>query len=275
MTVVFGALTLLFTPNFPEKAQSWFLKWNERERLIALLEESRGKEAGNSGELQHDTPMWRILVDWRIHLFTMCFFCCDITASSVSAFAPTILTELGYASTTAQLMSMPIWASGIVASFTVTIIATRFNSRWACVLLSICLQIAGWSIMKVYPPQPGVRYLGLFLMSMGTFPQMPLLMAWLSSNLRGRKHLAVGMAWQVGFGNCANFVSANVFIRGERPRYPTGITVGLSFTCVGFALVTLATALLVILNRRRVLRLSRLEGERRTLEESRSFKYLL
>ena len=163
MTVVFGCLVNLFTPNFPEKAQNWFLKPHERERLIAMLEASRGKEGGNSAaDASEGIPAWRIFLDWRIQLFTLAFFCCDITASSVSAFSPTILTELGYRSTTAQLMTMPVWASGIVASFTVTFIATRANKRWPFVLLAICLQIAGWTIFKVYPPAPGVRYLGLF-----------------------------------------------------------------------------------------------------------------
>lgn len=168
MTVFFGALIMIFTPNFPEKAQNWFLKAHERERLIVLLEASRGKEGSNNNSAvnsSNSTPAWKIFLDWRVQLFTLAFFCCDITASSVSAFSPTILTELGYQSTTAQLMTMPIWASGIAATFVVTFLATHVNSRWAFVLFSICLQIAGWSIMKVYPPQPGVRYLALFLMS--------------------------------------------------------------------------------------------------------------
>lgn len=41
--------------------------------------------------------------------------------------------------------------------------------------------------MRVYVPQAGVRYAALFLMSVETFPQMPILMGWLSANLKGRK----------------------------------------------------------------------------------------
>lgn len=274
MTVVFGALTFVFLPNFPEKAQSWFLKQNEKERLILLLESSRGKEGNGQVDNSASIPAWKIFLDWRIHLLTMCFFCCDVTASSVSAFSPSILTDLGYISTTAQLMTMPIWAAGIAASFSVTWLATRLNKRWAFILLSVSFQIAGWSIMKAYPPSPGARYAGLVFMSIGTFPQMPLLMGWLSANLRGRKFLAVGMAWQVGFGNCANFVSANMFIRGERPRYPTGITTGLSLTCLGFVLVTTAILLFVGLNRRRAQRMERMTPEEQAEEESKSIKFV-
>lgn len=44
MTVFFGLIALIFTPNFPEKAQSWLLKPEERDYLIAKLEHSRGLE---------------------------------------------------------------------------------------------------------------------------------------------------------------------------------------------------------------------------------------
>ena len=274
MTIVFGIMTTLFTPNFPEKAQNWFLKPHEKERLILLLEHSRGKEGNGQVDNSASIPAWRIFLDWRIHLLTMCFFCCDITASSVSAFSPSILTDLGYISTTAQLMTMPIWAAGIAASFSVTWLATRLNKRWAFILLSVCFQIAGWTIMKVYPPAPGLRYTGLVFMSIGTFPQMPLLMGWLSANLRGRKYLAIGMAWQVGFGNCANFVSANMFIKTQRPRYPTGISTGLAFTCVGFALVVTALLLFVMKNRSREKRLGAMGADERFEEEKKSIKFV-
>lgn len=250
MTIAISIPVLIFCPNFPSQAQSWFLKPEERDRLVAQLEASRGLESSGSGA--DDVPLWRILLDWRIHLLTMCFFCCDMTAASVNAFAPTILTELGWTNTTAQLMSMPLWATGMVFAFGVTWLASsRLDCRTPFLLAAICAQIAGWVVMRVYVPRVGVRYAALFLMAAGTFPQMPILMAWLSANLRGRRFLAVGMAWMVGFGNCANFVSSNVFIAAESPRYVTGFTNGLVFACVGFLLVGLAFVLFYFGNRRR------------------------
>ncbi|KAF2166673.1 hypothetical protein M409DRAFT_23304 [Zasmidium cellare ATCC 36951] len=273
MTVFFGLIALIFTPNFPKKAQHWFLKPNEREYLIAKLEASRGLE--EKGSVADDVSIWKVLVDWRIHLFTLCFFCCDITASSISAFMTSILKELGWTSSRAQVMTMPVWGSGIFFTFLVTWTASRVNFRAPFILASTCSQLVGWAIMVAYVPAPGVRYAALFFMSIGTFPQMPLLMTWLSNNLRGRKYLAVGMAWQVGFGNRANFVSSNVFITGQAPRYRTGFANGLGWTCSGFALVCFTTLLLSIKNKRRADRVSRLSVEERAPEEQKSFKFLL
>jgi hypothetical protein len=83
------------------------------------------------------------------------------------------------------------------------------------------------------------------------------------------------MAWCTGFGNAANFVSANMFIKTERPRYPSGISVGLSFCCIGFALVSFITALLVRLNKRRDTKLGSLSEEERAVRADKGFKFVL
>ncbi|KAI0146774.1 major facilitator superfamily domain-containing protein [Pestalotiopsis sp. NC0098] len=273
MTIAIAIPILLFCPNFPQQAQSWFLKPDERDRVLRQLEASRGAEI--KGSAADNVALWKVLVDWRIHLFTMCFFCCDITAASISAFSPTILTELGWTNTVAQLMTMPVWASGIISSFTITYLASRLNFRTPFVVGCICLQLIGWIIMRVYVRQAGVRYLALFFMSMGTFPQMPIFMAWLSANLRGHKYLAVGMAWMVGFGNCANFISSNVFIKAEAPRYVTGFTNGLVFTIVGMLLTLLGCALLVVKNKKREAARARMTDSEREAYDDVYFKFVL
>ncbi|KAI1335985.1 major facilitator superfamily domain-containing protein [Xylariaceae sp. FL0016] len=249
MTVAISLFVIGFCPNFPQEAQGWFLKAHERDRLIYQLEQSRGMES--KGSVAYDVSIWRVLFDWRIHLFTMAFFCCDVTASSLSAFSPTILTELGWKAQTAQLFAMPIWAAGIVSSFCVTWTASRLDLRTPFMLVCICFQLIGWIILRLYVASAGVRYMALFFMSAGTFPQMPMLMAWLSANLRGRKYLAVGMAWMVGFGNCANFISSNVFITQERPQYSTGASTGLGFAALGFTLVCTGMGLILLQNKKR------------------------
>lgn len=109
-------------------------------------------------------------------------------------------------------------------------------------------------------------------MAIGSIPQMPLLMAWLSANLRGRKYLAVGMAWMVGFGNCANLVSSNVFITNQAPHYLTGMITGVVFTCLGLLLVCLTAVVLAVLNRRRAHRLAGMLADEREHENLVTFK---
>jgi hypothetical protein len=81
-------------------------------------------------------------------------------------------------------------------------------------------------------------------MSAGTFIQMTMTTSWLVNNLRGRASLAVGTAIILGVGNCANFVSSNVFIKTEAPRYPTAFRTGLGLTAAGAVFCVIYVGLL-------------------------------
>ena len=173
---------------------------------------------------------------------TIIFFCCDMGAASIASFAPTILKQLGWTNSQAQVMSIPIWMVGIVFCLSCSYLSGRLRIRWPFILFGISLSLTGWAINRAQVNPPGVRYFALFAIASGTFIQMPILVGWLSGNLRGRPAKAVGTAIQLGIGNCANFVSANVFITGQAPKYPTGFGAGLGITVVGLA-VCVATIL--------------------------------
>lgn len=70
---------------------------------------------------------------------------------------------------------------------------------------------------------------------------MPMMVVWLNNNLHGRSEKAVAAAIQLGFGNSVNFVSSNVFIATEAPRYKTGFLTGIVLVvCGGFFAVAFA-----------------------------------
>jgi len=165
------------------------------------------------------------------------FFCCDVTAASMSAFIPTILTELGWTAKLAQAMSIPVWLAGIVTQLSGAWLSARIGLRFPFIFGGILLVLIGWSIHIAYSEGRDVsaaaRYLSLFLMSAGTFIQMSLTTSWLANNLRGRASLAMGTAIILGIGNCANFVSSNVFVKKEAPFYPTAFRTGLGITAAG------------------------------------------
>jgi hypothetical protein len=165
------------------------------------------------------------------------FFCCDMTAASMSSFIPTILTELGWKSATAQAMSIPIWLNGMVFQVTAAVLSARTGLRFPYILFGITCVAVGWMIQIVYSENGAVsagwRYFGLFCMSAGTFLQMTMTTSWMSNNLRGRPSVAMGTAIILGIGNCANFVATNVFIKHEAPYYPTAFRTGLGITLSG------------------------------------------
>jgi MFS family permease len=182
------------------------------------------------------------------------FFCCDMTAASMSSFIPTILTEMGYTAALAQVMSIPIWATGIVFQVFGCWVSGRIGWRFPFVLLGILFVLGGWIIQLYYSETKGlaagIRYFSLFIMSGGTFLQMAMTTSWMTNNLRGRASTAVGTAMILGLGNCANFVASNVFITRERPFYRTGFRTGLAITVVGAGICMVFVGLLWLHNKK-------------------------
>lgn len=185
---------------------------------------------------------------------TLMFFCCDMTAASMSSFIPTILTELGWKAARAQVMSIPIWLTGIVFQVFGCWVSGRVGWRFPFVLAGIMLALIGWIIQVHYSENKGlaagVRYFSLFAMSSGTFIQMAMTTSWMTNNLRGRASIGVGTAIILGLGNCANFVASNVFIKKEAPFYPTGFRTGLGLTIAGAVICLIFVGILWLHNRK-------------------------
>ena len=201
------------------------------------------------------------------------FFCCDMTAASMTSFIPTILLELGWQAAKAQVMSIPIWLTAIVVQVCGAWISGRIGWRFPFILIGIALATVGWAIQIVYSNNrglsPGVRYFSLYAMSSGTFLQMVMSTAWMTNNLRGRASVGVGTAIVLGLGNCANFVASNVFKKAEAPFYPTGFRTGLGIT-VASAVVCVVYVGLLWLHNRKVDRKRRVMGEE--LDDQVDFK---
>ena len=99
---------------------------------------------------------------------------------------------------------------------------------------------------------------------------MPLYIGLLTANLRGRAHQSLGTALQLGLGNCANFISSNIFISKQAPRYPVGFGTGLGITVLSFPLMILVMVLFSRHNAKIEKRLA--DGE--VLDDQVDYKYV-
>lgn len=249
ITIFFSIFVFIFTPDFPGRDTG--LSDSERARLVARLEADKGVES----EAIKNVGWFKIVTDYRIWITTLLFFCADMSAGSLSSFNPTILSQLGWTKRRAQVMTIPgkrfiqsfqmtllmkmtVWIIGIVGALVSTLTAGHLNMRWPFILPSICVSIIGWAIHVSYQ-KVAVRYLAQFLISFGTFCQMPLYIGLLTANLRGRALQGAGTAIILGFGNCANFVASNVFITTQAPRYPVGFRTGLAITVLALPVMLL------------------------------------
>jgi hypothetical protein len=107
----------------------------------------------------------------------------------------------------------------------------------------------------------------------GTFITMPLYIGLLTANLRGKAARSIGTALQLGLGNCANFVSSNIFITTQAPEYPVGFGTGLGITALGFPLMLLVVFLFSRHNKKIDAKRARL-GPGEVLDEQVDYKYV-
>lgn len=265
-TVAFGIIAWFIIPAFPQEAT--FLNEEERTFLLARLRRDRGTE-----KIDFKGINWlRVLLDWKIWSFTLIYFCADMGAASISSFTPTILNELGWVASRAQVMSIPIWVVGIVVTLSTSYASGKLSLRWPFVLAGMLFALVGWCLQYEQVQPAGVRYFALYIIAFGSFMQFPILIGWLNSNLRGRPQQAIGSAVQLGVGNCANFVASNVFITLERPKYPTGFATGIGITAL--SIVTLAVLTLVLSWHNRKFD-QRHRGQVEDVEDQEDFRYVL
>lgn len=132
-------LCLCLFPNFPE-TEKWL---SEDERKLAI-ERIKGYAA-----LGHDhitmADVIATLTDWRLYLHHLIELAFSVPFSSISLFAPTIVSGLGYEGLNAQLFTVPPYAIATVVTITVAWISDRYEARsWGA---SMSLFLAGMSFL--------------------------------------------------------------------------------------------------------------------------------
>lgn len=183
---------------------------------------------------------------------------------------------MGWTANEANLRNVPIWLVGAFIALVSNILSAKLKLRFPFILFGSALCTIGWAIQLTQVNPSGVRYFALYLIAAGAFLQLPLCVAWLSANTLGRHRKAVAHALQIGFGNSANFVSANVFIAAQKPKYKTGFSAGLAITVLGLLAACVLEVILLIQNKHADERENRSEKETKLVgKNGMKFRYTL
>ncbi len=231
ITAFCGILLFFLIADFPEEAK--FLKDNERQ----FLKEKLALEAGDS---EFDTKFTfkeiaSCFKDPLIWFPALAYFGLIIPAYSYAYFAPTIIKAFGHSTVQTQLLSVYPWIVAFGFSLIVAVIVDYTNLRWPFVLFTSVLAIIGFAMVYGVKDNTNVRYGGCFMVVMGLYTAMPVLVCWCSMNFSGHLRKSVGTAWQVGFGNIGGIISSFAFLAKDSPKYKSGFSICFSF--VAFAMV--------------------------------------
>jgi MFS family permease len=130
-------------------------------------------------------------------------------------------------------------------------LSDKTRHRFAFALFSLSVCIAGFAILLAVHNNKHVMYAALFLVAMGAYSAMPIIVCLFNMNLGGHHRRAVGSAFQVAFGNCGGIIAVYSFLKKDSPKYVTGYSICISFVCLSLVATITYCAICIAQNRSR------------------------
>ncbi|KAH0537605.1 hypothetical protein FGG08_005597 [Glutinoglossum americanum] len=242
LTCVVALAFFFLLPDFPERSK--WLTEEERVYVVARLRSDQGKSEVEKPIKARDVV--NVFRDWKVFAGGFMYFGMIVPAygppffthpqqnAGYAYFAPTIIQQFGYSPIETQLHSVPPWACAFAFAMLTAALSDRLSHRYLFTLLPTLLAITGFIILLTVHHHPRLQYAALFLVVMGCWSAMPVIICWFSMNLGGHHRRAVGTAWQIGFGNVGGFISTYAFLVKDAPEYRPGYGV-----CMGFCGVSI------------------------------------
>ncbi|KAI9821280.1 MAG: hypothetical protein M1827_004016 [Pycnora praestabilis] len=228
-TIVLAALGKFIIVDWPEDSK--LLNREEKALLFKRLADD-----GHFARMDRldRIAFFRSFFDWKVWVAAFMYFGVVVTGYSTSYFTPTILAELGWTSTKAQVYSIPIYIFAAVAALLTAWLTDKLHHRFGFIVFGNMVAAIGYIILLCQGPAKtgltaGVKYMAVYFITVGVYIAFPVTLVWLGNNLSGHYKRAIGSAIQIGFGNMGGFVAVNVWFTKQAPRYTTGYSIGLGF----------------------------------------------
>jgi MFS family permease len=144
-------------------------------------------------------------------------------AYAIAYFGPIILqTDLGFSVGITQLLSVPHAVFGGIVMVVEGLLSDRYRWRSPTIAFNALCSILGLALLG-WTGVPGVQYLGLFLTHAGCQSNIPAVLAWQASNIRGQWKRVFCSASIITFGGLGGIVGSLSFRTQDAPRYLPGI----------------------------------------------------
>ncbi|KAF9894345.1 hypothetical protein FE257_007848 [Aspergillus nanangensis] len=221
ITVLVGASLPWILPDSPDTAS--FFTEDEKKFMAARLDSDSGTSTGRVG--RHDKLSWQQATLYAFN-FTL----------------PTIISRLGYSTTNAQLLTVPVYVLAIICNVSSGWLSDHLRTRWLFIVCPSCVSILALIglISIPHPRLPGLAYFLLYLLPSGLYPGILAIVTWVNNNLAPSSKRVVGTAVFLSVGNLGGLAGSNIFLTREAPHYWLGYGAG-----IGFCLVAVVCAVIL------------------------------
>ncbi|KAF1988039.1 MFS general substrate transporter [Aulographum hederae CBS 113979] len=228
LTCVVSFAFVFLLPSFPEDA-TW-LTPEEKKYVKDRLRVDQGASAAERRITVSDVK--NVFKDIKVIVAGFMYFGLIVPAYGYAYFSPGIIRSYGYSPIQTQLHSVPPWAAAFGFAMVLAFLSDKLRHRFALAIFAILVSITGFAILLTVHNHRPTQYAALFLVTMGTYSAMPIIVCWFNMNLGGHHRRSVGSAWQVGFGNIGGIIAVYAFLAKDAPRFVPGYSICIAFACL-------------------------------------------
>lgn len=271
VTVIVAAIAFFLLYDYPETAS--FLTEEEKAFVAHRLKYDYNKAAAKAAAASYDPSdptgsthvmvpenldhgwkyFWAPFKDWQVYLHLLVYYGVVVPLYGISLFLPTILKNLGYVNSKAQLMTIPIYITASICSVIQAYVSDKVGLRSPFIAFNLVCLIIGYAMAISTNPadKPGVIYAGVYIAAIGLYPAFPGVISWLSNNLSGSYKRAIGMAIHIGIGNFGGAFASNIYHAKDKPRFIMGHAIELGFISLGLLALTTIVICYHFINKKR------------------------
>jgi predicted MFS family arabinose efflux permease len=248
LTVLLGVGSFWLLPDSPEHSRKW-LKDEEVTYLNLLHRRYRGSKQEQA--VDPDTivekkkekrkQFYAVMTDWQLYLQAFIFMASAVPTYALKFTLPQIIVNMGFTSTTAQLLSAPPYIAGALSAVTVATFSDRSGWRLPFICVPLLMMTVSYAVLFSFSDKianhVALCYTFVVITTMSVYNVIPGGNTWTLNNLPNPNKRALGIALVIGVGNIGGIVGSFIFLSSESPRYQTGWG-----TCLGFIVLGIVAA---------------------------------
>ncbi|KAF7799237.1 hypothetical protein EIP86_010469 [Pleurotus ostreatoroseus] len=228
-TVLCAIASFWIIEDFPENAK--FLSEAEKSWVIRRLQDDSKFSAG--GEKFKFKYVRQSLGDWKTWVAMGIHMGFDGPLFAFSLFTPTIINQLGFQATAANLLSVPVYVWACIVTFAIGVLGDRIGHRAYINLGLFSTGLVGYIIL-IASKTPSLSYFAVYLAAAAIYPTIPNSVAWVSSNVEGAYKRSATLGMAIGWGNLNGAVTSNVYRAVDKPWYRLGHGIVLAYIAIGW-----------------------------------------
>lgn len=211
------------------------------------------QDAGKGLEEVDNEPLqWKHIKEgafhWRVWYMVILSLGCTVPIYSFSYFLPTIINNLGWTASTAQLMSAPPYIWACLCTILASYLSDRYKNR--CFFIvgpMLFFATVGFGI-AIGQSKASVTYGGVFLACAGQYAPWPSIVSWNANNYPNSHSRGIAMGVQIGFASAGGIIASFIYRAQDSPRYFLGHGFVLGVTIMGVVMTLLLAGYLRSLN---------------------------